>query len=272
VSSRLTLRLKHELLATPLEPAARFFSTRFLPLLRMRNSDLPPALHYEALHLDQAVARLLRRDSNTIDVGCHIGRYLSLFLRCAPAGRHAAIEPVGWKADWLKRKFPKALIFNGALAEERGRRDFEEVVEEPAYSRLAFGACGAGCAAMREPAWTAERYPVDIETLDAIAAPIGKVDLVKLDVEGAEHLVLKGGAQTLSTARPAVIFEAGAGDLPTVESRAGDCAFTLLVDRFGYDVRTPQQFLSGEAPLSHDAFLDARRFPFKAFNYIATPR
>lgn len=54
-------------------------------------------------------------------------------------------------------------------------------------------------------------YPEQVEanTLDAFLGSIGSVsiDVIKIDVEGAEELVLRGATEILSAARPATIFE-----------------------------------------------------------------
>jgi len=54
-------------------------------------------------------------------------------------------------------------------------------------------------------------YPEQVEanTLDAFLGSIASrsIDVIKMDVEGAEELVLRGARETLSAARPAIIFE-----------------------------------------------------------------
>lgn len=43
--------------------------------------------------------------------------------------------------------------------------------------------------------------------LDGVAASLPAPDLIKIDVEGAEVEVLRGGLQLLSTTRPSLIVE-----------------------------------------------------------------
>ena len=56
-----------------------------------------------------------------------------------------------------------------------------------------------------------EKYEeVEVDTLDNILKElkISKVDLIKIDVEGAENLVLKGALKTLENSHPKIVFEA----------------------------------------------------------------
>jgi len=58
-----------------------------------------------------------------------------------------------------------------------------------------------------------EKYPsrqIQLETLDELrSASIDRVDLIKIDVEGHEDHVLKGGAKTIARHRPIVMIEIG---------------------------------------------------------------
>jgi FkbM family methyltransferase len=45
---------------------------------------------------------------------------------------------------------------------------------------------------------------------------IGRVDMIKIDVEGSEELVLRGAVRTLTTARPVIIFEVTDWNAPRV--------------------------------------------------------
>ena len=68
---------------------------------------------------------------------------------------------------------------------------------------------------------------VTLDTLDSYCAAhqITRLDFIKVDVEGAEHLVLRGAQKTLERMRPTVIFEYN------VES--GPEAYSLL-EKMGY--------------------------------------
>src|SRR5229473_1087683 len=83
-----------------------------------------------------ALQRLLKRDSCCVDVGCHIGSFLSLLLQLAPAGRHTAIEPSREKAAWLKAKFPEVDVQCVAVGHENSFVTFYEDLARPGFSSI----------------------------------------------------------------------------------------------------------------------------------------
>ena len=72
----------------------------------------------------------------------------------------------------------------------------------------------------------------------------GPVDLVKIDVEGAEPLVLRGMTTLLATWRPAIIVELNEYWLREVSSCSSGDVLELLRS-FDYDVITIESFLAG---------------------------
>ncbi|MBF0176417.1 MAG: FkbM family methyltransferase [Magnetococcales bacterium] len=54
---------------------------------------------------------------------------------------------------------------------------------------------------------TSTTYPVVTVTLDWLLEKYGKPDIIKIDVEGAEHLVMQGGERVLRDARPVFLCE-----------------------------------------------------------------
>jgi len=64
-----------------------------------------------------------------------------------------------------------------------------------------------------DPLYGDEGEEVQTESLDNLLEEngINRVDVIKVDVEGAEELVLRGAAKTLATNNPIVIFEFNPG-------------------------------------------------------------
>jgi hypothetical protein len=84
--------------------------------------------------------------------------------------------------------------------------------------------------------WTEAREPVSIETIDEIVARagLGRLDLIKLDVEGSEVDALRGARRTISRLRPIILLEAEEERLASQGQTKGDLLEVL--DEFGYDL------------------------------------
>ncbi len=137
-----------------------------------------------------------------LDVGAHIGEYTLLAASIVgERGRVHAFEPVNEVADLLRRnvqlnEFRNVEVHPNAVAEQSDIREFE-IFEERSLSSLVPGvSVGANA-----PGFV-KRARVSSIRLDDFQKQISRqIDLIKVDVEGAELLVLAGATQLLS--RPA---------------------------------------------------------------------
>jgi FkbM family methyltransferase len=147
--------------------------------------------------------RELGEDSDCLDVGAHAGSVLGEIVRIAARGRHAAWEPLPAFAAGLRAQFPGVEVREAALADASGRRELTHVLDLPGWS---------GLAARPTPSdGPTETLIVDCERLDDVLAEGVRPRFVKIDVEGAEALVLRGAQLTLEAHRPLIAFEHGAG-------------------------------------------------------------
>ncbi|HUO73251.1 MAG TPA: FkbM family methyltransferase [Solirubrobacteraceae bacterium] len=174
-----------------------------------------------------------------IDVGANVGLLLSTFADIAPHGHHIAFEPVPSLARALRERFATVDVRQIALSDISGTTSF--VVHTSLPSRSSIRRVGYG------PDET-EVITVETERLDSALPPGYVPDLVKIDVEGAELLVLEGARETLQRARPLVLFEhqretAQHYDSPTTQ-------LWDLLDGSRYRVFD----MDGEGPFSRTAF------------------
>jgi FkbM family methyltransferase len=251
---------KSALVRTPLEGVA----VRAVRASDWVKSRLHPGLRellLESARVERVGRQLIRRDSNCVDVGCHLGSMLSLFVRLAPQGRHAAYEPVPRKAAWLRRKFPDVTVRELALGESAGRVTFFESLTRSGFSGL--GKTG-------DPRDVVNEITVDCARLDDVS-DVRPVSFLKVDVEGAEYLVLRGAEGVLLGDRPALLFESvpGAGERFGHGHRE---LFEYLNGPLGYSVYLPVDFLERRPPLDWVRFDASHRYPFRAMNYVAVPR
>jgi FkbM family methyltransferase len=143
-------------------------------------------------------AAALNEDSNCIDVGANEGALLQYFAELAPRGHHIAYEPVPSLADELERRFPGVEVRRAAASDSVGETSF--VVHKELASRSSLRSVGYSSE-------ETETLTVHTEDIDS-SLPEGYVPhLLKIDVEGAEHLVLRGALGTLKKHRPLVLFE-----------------------------------------------------------------
>jgi FkbM family methyltransferase len=143
------------------------------------------------------LAYVLQEDSNCIDVGASVGDVLRQIVRVAPRGSHVAFEPLPDLAADLSTRFPTVDVRATALSDVSGTASFHRVRMQSARSSL-------------RPTGAAEdRLTVEVERLDDALAAGYAPDLIKIDVEGAEALLLRGAQQTLRRHRPIVVFEHG---------------------------------------------------------------
>lgn len=227
----------------------KFEGTRLEPVVEaVRRARWPKVWRvgrrdHEALMI--ALPLLLRRDSNCVDIGANQGDILEILTRQAPAGRHVAFEPLPHHAARLRARFPGVEVHELALSDSAGQTSFFHTLGDDAYSGLKRTEAGPKITGVRE-------LPVTLARLDDVLPEQHRVDLVKIDVEGAELAVLRGARRLLRAQHPVVVFEfqkeraESYGDSPRPY-------FDLLVTELGYALFR----ITGAGPLSFEQFQQA---------------
>ena len=154
------------------------------------------------------------------DVGSNIGYYSVMGGICNPALEIHAFDPSPGPFSYLGEN----LLLNGikkanprqlALSDAAGKFSFH-IAWNKKYPWLTYNSLGGSghLSHVRENP-TMHTVEVDALTLDAYAEKEGlqHLDLIKLDVEEAEHLVLAGAAESIRKFRPIVVCEVFSGDM-----------------------------------------------------------
>jgi FkbM family methyltransferase len=172
--------------------------------------------------------RVLKPDSNIIDVGAHRGALLKELVNLAPRGSHIAVEPLPRHAQGLRRRFPYVTVHQIALSDTPATARFRKVIGSQERSSLE----GFGHDVEDK---RVEYFEVTVQTLDQIAPD--RVDFLKIDAEGAEYNILRGANRVLAM-RPFIAFELGDN-----QSKV----YNLLTEK-GFDVNLLSRWLNGEPP------------------------
>lgn len=195
----------------------------------------------------QVIERVLKHDSNAVDIGAHKGKILESILKQAPNGRHHAVEALPHLAEKLTTTFPQVQVHNCAVGKEPGTANFNYIKNYMAYSGLK----------QREyPSDDVEVVNIEVEvnTLDNMIGPEEKITFIKADIEGGEYDAFCGGTETILRSKPVIVFEYGFESSSTY-GYTPDNMYELLHDRFKLNVSTQQKWLTNQAALTKEQFL-----------------
>jgi FkbM family methyltransferase len=167
-------------------------------------------------------SRLCAADDAVLDVGANVGTTALFFARCVPRGAVHAFEPSAEMRTALARNLALSGIDNVTvhpfgLADAPSRGTLQ--VAHAGNPGSAFFTAGDSDGAVEVRV---------LDALDAVPAPA----FVKIDVEGFELRVLRGGERTLAAHRPALVVEIN----DTALRRAGTDAHEVadLLRTLGY--------------------------------------
>ena len=156
-----------------------------------------------------AMERHLAPGATFVDIGAHDG-YCSLkgARIVGPAGRVLAVEANPEMVTVLEKNI-QASGARGIQVLPFACSDNEGVLTLFSASQSNTGSSSLSKANASQYGEPGQSYQVASRTLDAIIqkAGVSRVDLVKVDVEGAELLILKGALETLAHYRPALLLE-----------------------------------------------------------------
>ena len=215
-------------------------------------------IYLEDERIEAVLRRIIRTDTNCVDIGCHYGSILSRFCTLAPGGHHLAVEAIPSKVRFLRRKFPDVEVFDVALSDHTGIESFYINLNASGFSGLAPHGKGRF-----------KQIEVACARFDDIVARDRRFDLLKVDVEGAELLVLRGATWFLARNRPAVLFECGPSG-PLAFGYTSGQLYDLFVAE-DYSVFFLKDALNALSPVTRADFQAALIYPFKAFNWLALP-
>jgi len=223
----------------------RLISTPRIALGTMVNDQISSRLAVE----------LCPADGIFVDIGAHIGSVISEVRHKRPHATIIAFEAIPDKAEALKRKFPSVTVHCCALAQNDGSQSFYVDLRE------------SGCSSLARTQEAVKEISVETRRLDGVIGTM-HVDVIKIDVEGAELGVLLGASKTIEQSRPVVMFESG----PGVRLGYTKEAMFEYFRAQNYMLFAPNRLAHTGTGMSLDAFLDSHEYPRRTTNYFAIPQ
>lgn len=215
-------------------------------IVKFLHIDATKGIKYDRL-TTAIFKEVLTTNSHCIDIGCHNGDILKEILHYSPHGKHIAFEPLPHLYQALVQAYSnKATIYPYALSNQNGSTTFQYVRNAPAFS---------GIKKRRYDTTTpnVEEIHVEMRTLDSLVDSSITIDLIKIDVEGAEYGVLLGARELLLRDKPYIIFECGMGGTDYYGTTP-EQVFTYLVHTIGLHISLLDSFLQKAPPLTLQQF------------------
>jgi FkbM family methyltransferase len=188
--------------------------------------------------LIEVMRRTLKLASTAIDIGAHRGLILHEMFAIAPQGRHFAFEPIPRLAETLMRDYPQARVYSTALSDQSGWATFHYLPNAPAESGLKLHRTH-----VLNPG--NEELTVQVRRLDEIIPADERIALIKIDAEGAELPIIRGGLTTIRRCRPLIIFETGRNTTPFYGVGPDDI-FDTVVGNLEMSLSTMSRWLEGK--------------------------
>lgn len=183
-----------------------------------------------------ALLKILKPGSVFVDIGANVG-YFALLAASALGGRGKVIafEPDQDNCALLRRSllqndFHNVELHQLAVADQEGWCELER---QPGTSNTRLVKRSAASSELRGA------HPIRVVKLDDFLQGTELISLIKLDIEGAEYLALKGLEQVLARHRPVLLFEFSPSDLEQT-SAVGPEKFLQYLDTLDYRLFMPE--------------------------------
>lgn len=179
--------------------------------------------------LFRAVRELVSPGDVVWDVGANVGLFsFAAAALAGPRGQVLAIEADMWLAQLLRRSAAlqspcsaQVRVLPGAVSAQVGVSEFEIAARGRASNHLeGFGNSEAG--------GTRERQLVMTMSLDSLLTHFPPPNVLKIDVEGAEGLAIRGASRLLSEFRPRLLIEVNESNVVEVGAALRSSGYTMF--------------------------------------------
>ena len=202
------------------------------------------------------ITNICQSGKTFVDVGSHIGSVISEVNRNDNRVNIIGIEAIPEKVVELRKNFSFAEIHDCAVGGENKIVSFFVNDSKSGFSSL------------NEPTndngYNVREIKVSMRKLDELVTT-DQVDAIKIDVEGAELGVIKGGQETIAKCKPIVLFESSANENGNLQE------LWQLFELMDYKIHLPNRLAHNDIGLPLECFLDSHVYPRHTNNYFAVP-
>lgn len=175
-------------------------------LMKRRVLKLPLDIKYPFEPELKIVKNIIKPNCLFFDVGTNKGIYSYIVKDVINQEKIYCFEPITRLSKLLKRRLKEASVYNIALSDRIGQAELRIpfINGEKVYSRATIED------SVHEVGETAyERVEIYTTTLDQFVMEKGitSIGFIKIDVEGHEYEVLKGGITSIKTFKPIMLIE-----------------------------------------------------------------
>lgn len=202
------------------------------------------------------VERFVRPGMRVLDVGANIGYFTLLFARLVgPTGHVWAVEPARAYRERLLGHLEANRLSDRVTVLDFGLSDHD------GEATISVGESSATLHPVADvPARGSET--IRLRTLDAVVreAHLGRLDLIKIDVDGHEPAVLRGAVEYIGRHHPPILIEfcqesldVACSDARTLREQLLDLGYVLHSEQSKAPFADRRQFLKECANFSHSA-------------------
>lgn len=205
-----------------------------------RSSYISNAIYWgghHSTHIADFLASYLRPEMTFADVGANIGEMTLIAAKRLVKGKVLAFEPMPETFAQLARnvelnRFKTVTLFNHGLFNQDDSLSLYVKEDRP------FGMVNEGVPSLFSTGADQKALAVRLRKFDDVAAEcdLKRLDVMKIDVEGAEMMVLRGAENSIRKFRPVIIAEMSEANF----QRAGYTSVELLsyIRGLDYEVRS----------------------------------
>ena len=182
-----------------------------LKLKLRRSTYLGSVIEWHGYHSSNGLRlleRLLAPDMTFIDIGANSGAFSLFVAKRLPKGRVFAFEPIPHLFALLRENialnhFDHMQAYNLALSDQPGHITMYTSSDSAIHAGV-----NEGLASLFPGQYRSEvAAEVEVSTLDTVLASVPRIDMIKIDVEGAELHVLRGGTSLIQKHKPILMLE-----------------------------------------------------------------